>query len=75
MFDLMLCFGFVTHMVRVGYFALVTDLLRQAWATCRGLGVAAARLHSRNGAPILRDAGEIILRRPVRLETRVTSMT
>jgi hypothetical protein len=75
MLDLLLCYGFAAHMVRAGYFALVTDLFRQAWATCRGLGVAAMRHPSRSGALFFRGAGQIVLRRPARLETHVTSMT
>ncbi len=75
MLDVLLCYGFAVQIIRTGYFALVTDLFRQAWATCRGLVIAAARLPSRNGAPILRNAGEIVVQRLVRLETQFTSMT
>lgn len=75
MFDMLLCYGFAANVIRAGYLGLVADLFRQAWATCRELGVAAARRPSRGGAPILRTAGEIVLRRLARLETYVTSMT
>jgi hypothetical protein len=74
MLDVLLCYGFAAQMVRAGYFALVTDLFRQAWGTCRGLGAAAARLPTRGSALTPRGAGEIVLRRLDRIETFVTSM-
>jgi hypothetical protein len=75
MFDVLLCYGFAANVIRAGYLGLVTDLFRQAWATCRELGVAAGRRLSRGRAPILRGAGQIVSRRLARPEAYVASMT
>ena len=77
MLDMLLCYGFVATMIRAGYLALVGDLFRQVWASCRWLGAvvaAGAQRSSLNGAAYLRAAGEIPLRRLARREIRVTSM-
>jgi hypothetical protein len=76
MFDVLLCYGFTANMIRAGYVGLVSDLIRQAWASCRQVAAAAiGRRPSRGSATRLRHAGEIARRRLTRLETYVTSMT
>ncbi len=76
MFDVLLCYGFATNVIRAGYLGLVGDLFREAWANCRRLGAAAKSMVR---GPLccrtayLRRANGFIVRRLLRLETHVTS--